>query len=380
MQIYLVGGAVRDTLLGREVTERDYVVVGATDKEMLALGYQQVGSDFPVFLHPKTGEEYALARTERKSGKGYLGFECDASKEVTLEEDLLRRDLTVNAMAFDTDGTLIDPYGGEADLNNRSLRHVSNAFSEDPLRVFRVARFAARYHYLGFSIAAETLSLMANMAQSGELMHLSAERVWQETKRSLLEQNPEVYFNTLQITHSLNSWFSGLEEESVGYQLGIAALAYACKNHFSEEKDIEVAIKFSLLCHSLTTEAAKTMTAQLKCPNSVSDLLVLVTEHLATLIDPRSSAIDILAVFNKADLWRRKERFDALLKCCDIIAQTKRLDGWEQYRHALIKGAEASSQVNVQAIIQQGFKGAQIKEQLNKSRVAAITLALHSDV
>ena len=193
MQVYLVGGAVRDTLLGRTVTERDYVVVGATPAQMLAKGFTQVGKDFPVFLHPKTSEEYALARTERKMGSGYTGFECDASTSVTLEEDLKRRDLTVNAIARDQDGELIDPYHGQQDLQNKVLRHVSNAFSEDPLRVFRVARFATRYAYLGFTIAEETLSLMTAMAKSGELTSLSAERVWQETKRSLLEATPEVF-------------------------------------------------------------------------------------------------------------------------------------------------------------------------------------------
>ena len=194
MQVYLVGGAVRDSLLKRPVTEKDYVVVGATPEEMLRQGFTQVGKDFPVFLHPKTQEEYALARTERKSGKGYTGFECNASSDVTLEEDLLRRDLTVNAIAQDNLGNLIDPYGGKRDLDNRLLRHVSGAFSEDPLRVFRVARFATRYDYLGFTIASETMVLMQSMAKSGELSTLSAERVWQETKRSLLEKTPYVFF------------------------------------------------------------------------------------------------------------------------------------------------------------------------------------------
>ena len=212
MQVYLVGGAVRDTLLGRPVTERDYVVVGATPDDMLAKGFTQVGKDFPVFLHPRTNEEYALARTERKSGAGYTGFICDASSEVTLEEDLRRRDLTVNAMAQDDSGNIIDPYNGKADLENRCLRHVSQAFSEDPLRVFRAARFAARYAYLDFYIAEDTIALMTSMATSGELKALSAERVWQETKRSLLEQSPEVYFSTLAKSKALPSWFMELSD------------------------------------------------------------------------------------------------------------------------------------------------------------------------
>ncbi len=379
MQIYLVGGAVRDTLLGREVTERDYVVVGATAEEMLALGYQQVGSDFPVFLHPKTGEEYALARTERKSGKGYLGFECDASQEVTLEEDLLRRDLTVNAMAFDTDGTLIDPYGGEKDLNSRCLRHVSSAFSEDPLRVFRVARFAARYHYLGFSIAEETLGLMRTMAESNELSYLSAERVWQETKRSLLEANPEIYFDTLKATQSLSTWFGKLGADGANYQVGINALVLATANGFTREKDLEVAIRFSLLCHNLTTEAAKALATQLKCPNSVSDLLMLVTQYLSPLVDPKSDAMDILFVFNKTDLWRRRERFYALLDCCNIVAQTREIGSWTLRRQQLEQSAVKASNIDVQTIIQQGFKGLQIKEKLDEMRLAVIDEALQPE-
>ena len=188
MKVYLVGGAVRDQLLGLPVKDRDWIVVGATPATLLSLGYQQVGKDFPVFLNPKTKEEYALARTERKASAGYTGFICDFSPTITLEQDLIRRDLTINAIAQSKDGEIIDPYGGKQDLENRILRHISPAFSEDPLRVLRVARFAARYHSLGFKIASETLSLMAELAQSGELQHLTAERVWLETEKALNEK------------------------------------------------------------------------------------------------------------------------------------------------------------------------------------------------
>lgn len=197
MNTYLVGGAVRDKLLGLDVKDRDWVVVGADIDGMLAAGYQQVGSDFPVFLHPKTHEEYALARTERKSGKGYTGFVCDFTPDVTLEEDLQRRDLTVNAIAEAKDGTLIDPYHGQSDLQNRLLRHVSPAFIEDPLRVLRVARFAARFAHLGFTVAPETLSLMREIAESSELASLTAERVWKEWEKSLTYQHPEVFLQVL---------------------------------------------------------------------------------------------------------------------------------------------------------------------------------------
>lgn len=197
MQIYLVGGAVRDSLLNIPVVDHDWVVVGATPAELLALGYQQVGKDFPVFLNPDSHEEYALARTERKSGQGYTGFTCYAAPDVTLEEDLLRRDLTINAIARSAEGELIDPYGGVADLQARVLRHVSDAFGEDPLRVLRVARFNARFAHLGFRIADETLALMRQMAHSGELAALTAERVWKETEKALQSQSPQVYFQVL---------------------------------------------------------------------------------------------------------------------------------------------------------------------------------------
>ena len=197
MKVYEVGGAVRDSLLGLPVTEKDYVVVGATPDAMLALGYRQVGRDFPVFLHPKTGAEYALARTERKTGSGHTAFAVDASTEVTLEDDLLRRDLTINAIARDADGEIIDPYDGRADIERRLLRHVSPAFAEDPLRVLRVARFAARFSGLGFSIAAPTLELMRAIAVSGELETLSAERIWRETEKALESDQPRVFFEVL---------------------------------------------------------------------------------------------------------------------------------------------------------------------------------------
>ena len=194
MQVFLVGGAVRDQLLQLEIKDRDYVVINSTPEALLQLGYQQVGKDFPVFLHPKTGEEYALARTERKQGSGYTGFTCYAGKDVTLEEDLIRRDLTINAIALSEQNELIDPYNGLADIKNKKLRHISPAFSEDPLRVLRVARFAARFHHLGFSIAPETHTLMSTLSKQGELSHLTAERVWQETAKALMTDSPQIYF------------------------------------------------------------------------------------------------------------------------------------------------------------------------------------------
>src|SRR5210317_1295764 len=203
MEIYLVGGAVRDELLGYPVAERDWVVVGARPEDLLDQGYQQVGKDFPVFLHPESKDEYALARTERKSGHGYTGFAVHYDPTVTLEEDLLRRDLTVNAMARDGVGNIIDPYGGQADLASRILRHVSEAFVEDPLRVLRTARFAARYAHLDFSVAPETLALMTEIVSQGELAHLPAERVWVELERALGERSPQVFVEVLRACNAL---------------------------------------------------------------------------------------------------------------------------------------------------------------------------------
>ena len=207
MKIYLVGGAVRDQLLGLEVHERDYVVVGSTPDEMLELGYKSVGKDFPVFLHPETKEEYALARLERKVSAGYTGFTTDCSKNVTLEDDLKRRDLTINAIAQDTEGNIIDPYNGQADLNNRILKHVSPAFTEDPVRILRLARFAARFAKLGFTVDAKTNNLMKLMVEDGEVDSLVAERVWRETERALGEDAPQVFFEVLNNCGALKKLF-----------------------------------------------------------------------------------------------------------------------------------------------------------------------------
>lgn len=212
MRIYLVGGAVRDKLLHRPVNERDWVVVGADEKQMLTHGFKPVGRDFPVFLHPDTGDEYALARTERKSGHGYGGFSVNAASNITLEEDLLRRDLTINAIAESSDGKLIDPYGGQKDLQARVLRHVSPAFAEDPLRILRVARFAARYHHLGFAIAPETVELMRQMVEAGEIEYLVAERIWKEVSRALTEPDPDIFIRVLRECGALPVFLPELEQ------------------------------------------------------------------------------------------------------------------------------------------------------------------------
>src|SRR5699024_2469056 len=257
LSVFLVGGAVRDQLLGLPVHENDWVVVGSTEAQMKTLGFQQVGKDFPVFLHPKSKEEYALARTERKTGHGYHGFTLHAHPSVTLEEDLLRRDLTINAMAQANDGHIIDPYGGREDLKARLLRHVSPAFAEDPLRVLRVARFAARFHHLGFTVAPETLALMRTLSTEEELLSIAPERLWQETHTALAENNPQVYFQTLEACGALTILFPELaslrgvpqpklyhpEVDTLEHQY--LALKIAADAHY------DVPTRFAVLVHDL---------------------------------------------------------------------------------------------------------------------------------
>ncbi|GEA01208.1 multifunctional CCA protein [Alteromonas sp. KUL17] len=387
MQVYLVGGAVRDALLNRKVVERDYVVVGATPEEMLSQGFTQVGKDFPVFLHPKTQEEYALARTERKSGKGYTGFVCDASSSVTLEEDLLRRDLTVNAIAQDNLGNLIDPYGGKKDLENRLLRHVSEAFSEDPLRVFRVARFATRYAYLGFTIATETMALMQSMAQSGELSTLSAERVWQETKRSLLEKTPHVFFTVLNQAHGLNDWFTELESnlDTALATLKTAVDLEKAKNESfvkdtgsetplpdsSNSETSRLITRFTALLSHLGEEDAKHLCSRLKVQNQVSEIVILACKFKDFLLTMQNSPADLLALFNGCDAWRREERFTLLLSAFAPYAHSKGVD-WQEQQKRIENALAAAKQVNVQDIIATGVKGPEIKDALNRAKLSAI--------
>ncbi|GGW72697.1 CCA tRNA nucleotidyltransferase [Alteromonas halophila] len=361
MQTYLVGGAVRDELLGRLVTERDYVVVGSTPGEMLDKGFTQVGKDFPVFLHPDTREEYALARTERKSGAGYTGFVCDASPDVTLEEDLLRRDLTVNAMARANDGTLVDPFNGQADLNARVLRHVSEAFNEDPLRVFRVARFAARYAHLGFTVHADTTKRMQQMAASGELATLTAERVWQETRRSLMEPDPAVFFTTLENAHALNDWFSELPAPpSACYD----ALTRAARASLDEAQ------RMAVLCAGLSTDAARQLCQRLKTPNTVLDLVVLASRFSEVISAPLHDGAAILAVLDGADAWRKPDRFTQLLtlNACVRGDNTQVSAAQQQLQTAL----NAALSVDASAIAKSGLRGPQIRDAIRDARIRAI--------
>ncbi|MDM9615308.1 multifunctional CCA addition/repair protein [Kosakonia cowanii] len=400
MKSYLVGGAVRDTLLGLPVKDRDWVVVGATPQEMLNAGYQQVGRDFPVFLHPQSREEYALARTERKSGSGYTGFTCYAAPDVTLEQDLLRRDLTVNALAQDENGTIIDPFNGQQDLRQRILRHVSPAFNEDPLRVLRVARFAARYAHLSFRIADETMTLMRDMTGAGELAHLTPERVWKETESALRTRNPQVYFQVLRDCGALKVLFPEIDA-----LFGVPAPA---KWHPEIDTGIhtlmtvsmaamlspEVDVRFATLCHDLGkgltppalwprhhghgpagVRLVEGLCQRLRVPNELRDLAKLVAEyhdliHTFPVLQPKT----IVKLFDSIDAWRKPQRVEqiALTSEADVRGRT----GFEAIDYSqgrLLRAAwEVARAVPTKAVIEAGFTGAAVREELTRRRIAAV--------
>ena len=401
MKVYLVGGAVRDRLLNRPVVERDYVVVGATPQQLLDLGYQQVGKDFPVFLHPDTKEEYALARTERKSGKGYTGFSCYAAPDVTLEEDLLRRDLTVNAMAEDDRGEITDPFNGQADLAARLLRHISPAFAEDPLRVLRVARFAARYHYLGFTVADETLALMGQLADSGELAHLTPERVWSELEKAFKTDNPEVFIRVLRDCGALKHLLPEIDvlfgipnppEHHPEIDTGVHTLMVVQQ---ARRLCGETPVLFAALVHDLgkaATDPARwpkhhghghfglraieALCERLRVPNDCKTLALMVSEHHTTVhtaFELRPATV--VKLFDKLDAWRKPARFEQLLLACQADSQGRLGFETSHYPQAdYLRQALASAlAVDIKAIVNSGLKGAAIKEELHRRRIAAVT-------
>lgn len=311
MQIYLVGGAVRDELLGRPVGERDWVVVGATPEQMQQLGYRAVGRDFPVYLHPQTHEEYALARRERKIGPGYRGFSTQFSPEVTLEEDLQRRDLTINAIARDTDGRLIDPFDGRLDLQRRLLRHVSPAFIEDPVRILRVARFAARFAALGFTVAPETRSLMREMVDNGEVRSLVPERVWRELERALGEPEPAACFDTLQECGALPVLLPELKWS----ERARIALRAAVRS------SPEPVVRFAALLSDADASAIELLCDRLRVPNEFRELALLAARFWKQLAHARQQqAGALLDVFEAADALRRGARFQKLLLAAEAAS------------------------------------------------------------
>jgi tRNA nucleotidyltransferase (CCA-adding enzyme) len=345
VKFYSVGGAVRDELLGLPVKDRDYVVVGATPEDMVRLGFKPVGKDFPVFLHPTTHEEYALARTERKSGRGYKGFKVYASPEVTLEEDLKRRDLTINAMAKADDATLIDPFGGARDLHAGILRHVSDAFAEDPVRILRVARFAARF---GFRVADETLALMRKMVDSGEVDYLVPERVWQEFARGLGEPHPELMFEVLERCGFLRKVFPELKSWPKRFPSSLAA-------------------RFALLAWPLKESEVNALCERLRAPNDVRELALAACRNRGAL---RSSTPEaLLELLKRADAFRRPERFAELLEVARLAEadiDTKRIE----------QALRAAAAVDAGAIAAKAGSPSAIARLVDEARIKAIAQAL----
>lgn len=366
MEIYLVGGAVRDKLLGLPVKDRDWVVVGATPEDMLSRGYKQVGADFPVFLHPGSKEEYALARTERKHGRGYHGFAVYSAPDVTLEEDLKRRDLTINAMALSDDGIVVDPFSGQRDLENRLLRHVSEAFAEDPLRILRTARFAARFHHLGFQVAGDTMTLMTSMVSDGEVQHLVPERVWQEIQRALNENTPATFFEVLMETGALHALVPELADNDVAFARAMASLRETAVQGLPTE------CRFAALFHSLPLAVVSDRAAALKAPNDCRELARLVAESAPIIKEPSLTAERVLELFNHADAWRRPDRFEWMLKTLACLQEGLAADSCQQLQRAL-SGARS---VEAQSLMARGYKGKELGDAIGRERLSVIEQVL----
>jgi len=397
MEVYLVGGAVRDELLGYSFHEKDWVVVGAHPKDLIEQGYQQVGKDFPVFLHPETKDEYALARTERKQGHGYTGFAIDCDPGVTLEEDLLRRDLTINAIARTPDGKLIDPYGGQRDLRAKVLRHVSDAFTEDPLRVLRTARFAARYAHLGFTVAPETLALMAEIVAADELQHLPTERVWVEMDKALSERNPETFVTVLRECGALQVLIPEVDalfgvpqtpehhpEIDTGQHI-LMALQQAAR--LSRATTVRFAVLVHDLGKGLTPETewprhiahetkgiklVRALCKRLAVPNQHRDLALLVCEyhtHCHRAYELRGKTV--MKLLSATDALRRPERFEEFLLACE--ADSRGRLGLEQRDYGqtdyLRRAMSTAQDVTASKFAEKGITGKDLGVAINAERV-----------
>ncbi len=400
MKTYLVGGAVRDQLLNFPVKERDWVVVGATPEQMLAKGFKAVGKDFPVFLHPETHDEYALARTERKTAPGYKGFAVHADPKITLEEDLIRRDLTINAMAMTPDGQLIDPYHGQQDLQAKKLRHISPAFSEDPVRVLRVARFLARYAHLGFSIAQETLELMQKMVNNGEINSLVSERVWAETKKALSEQTPSAYFSALKECGALAVIFPEIQQ--------LFGVPQPAKYHPEIDTGVhcmlaldqavllspDPVVRFATLTHDLGKGVTpkekwpshrghekaglpilKKLCARLRVPNHYSRLAAKVMEyhtHCHRIFELRPATIvDMLIALGAFKLENDLQHF-ALACEADARGRT----GLENHDYPqarfLLAAQQSASEIETSEILQKNLQGPEIGQAIRALRIKAV--------
>lgn len=406
MDIYLVGGAVRDELLGLPVSERDWVVVGATPAELEAQGYKAVGKDFPVFLHPESHEEYALARTERKTGPGYTGFEFHAAADVTLEDDLRRRDLTINAIAKNAAGELVDPYGGQEDLQARRLRHVSDSFAEDPVRILRVARFAARFAHLGFTVADDTRALMAAMVDNGEVNHLVAERVWKEMSRALAEPSPPVFFQVLRECGALKVILPEIEalygvpqppkhhpEIDCGVHT-LLALEQATKLSDS------TLVRFATLVHDLgkaetpadilprhighesrSLPLIENLCRRLAVPNDHRDLAIMVAKYHTHCHRVREmKASTLVKTLEALDVFRRPERFEQFLLCCEADARGRTgLEDRDYSQTDYFRQAHARCRaVTAAEIDPEKFHGKAFGEELHRRRVAAVKTLMES--
>lgn len=360
MQIYLVGGAVRDQLLGLEVKDRDWVVVGATPEQMIEAGYRPVGKDFPVFLHPQTHEEYALARTERKSGKGYKGFTFHTDPSVTLEEDLVRRDLRINAMAMDESGAIIDPYDGQGDLRKRQLRHVSDAFSEDPLRVLRVARFAARFSNLGFTVAPETAELMHQLSAGDELLHLSAERVWQEFDRALNTASPATFLQVLNTAAALERLMPEL--------LAVPAVDWLQLNDSALTTAVE---RFALLAEQLIEHEGSGALAQLcerlRVPKRYQEAALDLSHwgsQLSRFVELKPQAQ--FQIIDGLKLTRSLDRLKAFERCCAPLY------GKAINHEAIERAISAVNAIAPKTLMGEGFTGPALGEELRRRQLEVL--------
>lgn len=375
MDVYLVGGAIRDRLLGLTTQEKDWVVINAIPSDLTKLGYKQVGKSFPVFIHPKTGEEYALARKEMKSGKGYYGFKIDSSPNVTLKEDLYRRDLTINAMAEDNTGQIIDPFNGQKDLSNRVLRHVSAAFAEDPLRLLRVSRFKAKLHDLNFEIAPETIRLLEEIVESGELEALVPERIWQETYKALCEPRFDQYFQTLINLKALNQVFPEITHMN---------------SNFSENHIIQVAIKngvtpkvkFSSLFLVMLEQGSETvknavitMQKRVNFPNDFKNLALLVDSIYPIFFNGKASkknafnAEKCLSIIEKLDALRKPSNLEEVL---EVISLKKNYSDVEETVSLIRKSLVLAQSVKINNLQEDGLEGSVIGEKLRELRLNKI--------
>ena len=363
MNRYRVGGAVRDTLLGYPHLETDWVVVGSTPEEMISSGFTKVGRDFPVFLHPESKEEYALARTERKTGLGYHGFVVHADPSVTLEEDLQRRDLTINAMAMSESGAVIDPYGGQADLDAKILRHISPHFVEDPLRVLRVARFAARYHHLGFTVAEETLSLMGEIVDAGELTHLSTERIWVETEKALGEQHPGVYWQVLADCGALAVL---LPELAVSQ--GIGALSRTAPH--TKRCDC----RWAALLADLPEARAKEASERLKAPSAFTLLAARVSGERPKVKAALKDGHRCMALLTALDALRREEPFEGF--CETLVALEQTSSDVQTAIDRLRSARNAAQRVRAADFADHGLEGPELGAAIRAAQIERINALL----